>query len=341
MMNISLKRAPFSPNWVIRAWATVALFGAAVLFCDAASAGTLATNPNSLLFGMTSYHLADYENLYDAEGNVVTNRPAQAGDTLQGVYVIDSVANSDPSSGTKAVYSPDTGGVELTGVFDEYVAGIDSAGNYIVTPDNTTTTSGGTNGKTISGSAFQSTYGTNAMIAEYYNNIDAMPLGTQGNGLVGLTTAQAFALAKTGSEWASFGAKNTTGGTSGWGASNGYFWAFNQTGPGLADFSASLDMIQNDTAYAKSMYGPVFQVPPGNGTDTSIAGNPPGLFNIFGIQGTTNPTSSDLAGTAFTVFSTDPAHLNLVPEPSSLALAGVSFGGFLFMLRRARRRLGH
>ena len=42
------------------------------------------------------------------------------------------------------------------------------------------------------------------MIAVFQNSTNAMNIGVQGYGLQGLTTAQAMALATTGSEWASF-----------------------------------------------------------------------------------------------------------------------------------------
>src|SRR6516162_305360 len=83
----------------------------------------VATAPNQLLGGLTTYKLNDYENLYDSNGNVVTNRLAQAGDTLQGVFVITSVQNA---FGT-AQYGPAAGipgSVELTGVFDELVQSV-------------------------------------------------------------------------------------------------------------------------------------------------------------------------------------------------------------------------
>jgi hypothetical protein len=316
----------------------VVLFGASILFAAVALAGTIATDPNSLLVGATSYDLRDYENLYDSAGNVVTNRMAQAGDTLQGVFVIVNVTNSTG----QPIYAPATGNpaVELTGVFDEYIAGIDSKGNYIATPDSTTTVGS----KAMSGSAFQSAYGGNALLAVYYNNNNAMPATVNGNGLNGLTTAaQAFALAKTGTEWASFGAVNATGGTTGWGASNGYFWAFNQTGVGVATFAASLGMIQDDTAYATSMYAPVPQNspnPPAGGVDTNINGTG-SLSNVFAIQGTTNtPAVNTWMGseTVYSIGSTDPAQLKLVPEPSSLTLVGALLAA-VALLRPLSRRL--
>jgi hypothetical protein len=339
MMNNSLTRVPIWSSWVNRSAATVALLCALILFTAAAAADTIATDPNSLLVGPTSYDLRDYENLYDSAGNVVTNRMAQAGDSIQGVFVITNVANVPG----EPVYSPASGNsaVEITGVFDEYVAGVDSKGNYIVTPDSTTTIGS----KAMSGSGFQTAYGTNSLLAVYYNNNNAMPVTKNGSGLNGLTTAaQAFALATTGTEWASFGAMNTSGGTTGWGASNGYFWAFNQTGVGVASFAASLGMIQNYTAYPTSEYAPVPQNspnPPAGGVDTNINGTG-SLSNIFAIQGTTNtPANNTWMGseTVYGIGSTDPAQLNLVPEPCSFALAGAIFVT-VFLLRCGRRMLG-
>lgn len=344
MISNSLKRAVVSSIRVNFALRTLVLFGASIFVGTVASAGILATNPNSLLVGATSYDLRDYENLYDSAGNVVTSRLAQAGDTLQGVFVVTNVANSDPNSDpNKAIYSPDFpgGGVNITGVFDEYVAGIDSKGNYILTPDNTTT--GGS--KAMSGSAFQSTYGTNSMIAVFYNNVDAMPAQQNGNGLNSMTTAaQAFALATTGTKWASFGAVNTTGGTTGWGASNGYFWAANQTGVGVATFAASLGMIQNDTAFATNMYASVPQNspdPPAGGVNTNINGTG-SLSNVFAIQGTTNtPAINTWMGpeTVYGIGSTDPVQLNLVPEPASLTLMGALVCTLALLNGLARKRL--
>lgn len=165
----------------------------------AGSAQAVAITANGLLGGRTIYAINEYENLYDSSGNVVTSRVGQAGDSIQGVFVATQVSNQIGS----AFYAPFiAGGVELTGVFDEFVAGTDAAGNSIFTPDSTSVTSG----KAISGAAFQATYGSGAMLVLFQNNTDAMPLSINGNGLVGLTSAQAMSLASAGTEWASFGA---------------------------------------------------------------------------------------------------------------------------------------
>lgn len=150
-----------------RAFLTICAFSVLCLVGAGAHADTLATTPGQLVGGYTTFHYADYENVYDASGNLL-GAPATvvAGDTIQGVFVVDSV-----SSASGAVYSPDQGGVELTGVFDAYVSSA-TDGQLQLTPDNTSNVGG----KAISGSAFQSLHGTGAMLALYSNNSDNMPL---------------------------------------------------------------------------------------------------------------------------------------------------------------------
>src|SRR5271170_3778734 len=124
----------------------------ATLSLAAATAeASIATNANALLGGVTTYNLRDYENVYDSSGALVTSGVVQTGDTIQGVFVINQVISQ---FGT-ASYAPAAGGVELTGAFDEFVSGYDAVGNYILMPDTTTVTSGGSNGKAMSGAAFQ------------------------------------------------------------------------------------------------------------------------------------------------------------------------------------------
>ncbi len=295
----------------MKKWILVCFVIQAMLTVKAQAAVTLTAD--GLLGGLTKYDLNDYENLYDSNGNLVTSRVAQAGDTLQGVFVINSVSNQ---YGT-ANYSPQNGSVELTGVFDELVQSIDSNGNVVLVPDTTTVTSGGSMGKAMSGAQFQATYGAGSMIAVFQNSTNAMNIGVQGYGLQGLTTAQAMALATTGSEWASFGAKGT------WGASNGYYWAGLQTSPQVASFSASLGFIQNDTGIPSSMFMPLDQAPPVGTTDAAL-----GLIaNDFIIQGTVNPASQQLAGTPYTDYSTDPAQVDFIaPEPTGFVVVGGLFG---------------
>jgi hypothetical protein len=295
------------------------------------SAHAVLQSPNSLIGGLTVYDLRDYENLYDSNGAIVTNRVAQAGDTLQGVFVITAVSNQP---GT-AFYAPQVAGnVELTGIFDEKVLGVDPAGNFQFVPDNT---SGTTAAKPMSGTQFQSTYGSGAMIAVFYNNINAMPIQTNNNGLNGLTAAQALSLATTnggqGTLWATFGAKGT------WGAPGGYFWAANQQTAGVATFAASLGFINNATGIPTNLFAPITQAPPAGfgGTDGALFTIP----NVFNIQGTTNPSipgsSNDLSLTPYTVFSTDPARINFIPEPTSALAMGGLFGLWALGLAAYRR----
>ena len=137
----------------MKKWILVCFVIQAMLTVKAQAAVTLTAD--GLLGGLTKYDLNDYENLYDSNGNLVTSRVAQAGDTLQGVFVINSVSNQ---YGT-ANYSPQNGSVELTGVFDELVQSIDSNGNVVLVPDTTTVTSGGSMGKAMSGASFKQPMG--------------------------------------------------------------------------------------------------------------------------------------------------------------------------------------
>jgi hypothetical protein len=292
-----------------------------------AQADTIATAPNQLLGGLTSYGLRDYENVYDSNGNTVTTRSPSTGDSIQGVFVINQVSNS---LGTAHYVADSPGAVELTGVFDSYVSGADASGNLMLIADTTSVVGQ----KAISGHSFQSTYGTGAMLAVYYNNINAMPVGLIGNGVDSLSTAaQAFSLASTnsgnGTLYATFG----QGPSQSWGASNGYYWGARQAGTGVSTFAASLAMITNDTGIPNSQFAPITQPPPAGFSD-------PGLFtisNVFVIQGTTSLQTTG----PYSIFSTDPARISFVapiPEPSSLALLGVFLAGFAAI---GRYRIAH
>jgi hypothetical protein len=293
-----------------------------------AHAGTIATTPNELLSGLTSYKLFDYENLYDSGGNVVTNRTAQLGDTVQGVFVITSVQNE-----SGAYYGPPidfAGSVELTGVFDLAVLSVSPSGYVNLGVDTTSATGGGSQAKFMSGAAFQSSFGNGSMLAVFANNTLAMPVTAQGNGLRGIgSTAAAGALAMSGTKWATFGASGDYGA--------GYYWQANQTTPGVATFASTLGFIQNNTGIPTSYFLPLTQAPPTGSPNPSFGS----ISNRFIVQGTTNPTDQNLAGTPYTIFSTDPEKLNYsppVPEPSSIALTATAFA-FLAMLRRYRRGL--
>jgi hypothetical protein len=167
------------------------------------------------------------------------------------------------------------------------------------------------------------------MLAVYYNNINAMPIGSIGNGIGALSTAaQAFSLASTnggnGSLYATFG----QGPGQSWGSSNGYYWGAREVDTGVSTFAASLAMLTNNTGIPNSQFLPMTQPPP-------VGSNNPGLFsipNVFVIQGT---TSAQTTG-PYSVFSTDPARLNFappVPEPSSLALIAASFSALALLSR--------
>ncbi len=310
-------------NFLLAALVAASLLVALLFTGGAARAGTLATTPNDLLGGLTAYDIRNYENVYDSNGNPVTSS-ASAGDSIQGVFVVTHVSNA---AGT-ANYAPQfSGAVELTGAFDAYISGINSAGNYILVPDSTAVVGQ----KAMSGSAFQTSYGTGAMLAVYYNNVEAMPVGLNGNGISGLSTAaQAVSLATdnggNGAFWASFGANGT------WGDSNGYFWG-DGTADGVSTFAASLGMVTNDTGLPSSDFQPLTQAGP-------VTFNEPALLNIpnpFIIQGT---TTAEITG-PYAVFSTDPAQLDFVtpvPEPSSLMLIAATCGA-LAVLRILRRKL--
>jgi hypothetical protein len=163
------------------------------------------------------------------------------------------------------------------------------------------------------------------MYSAFYNNIDAMPIGDSRHGLGGLTAAQAITLATTdggnGTLWATFGAKTT------WGTD--YYWTANEQTPGVATFAASLGFINNATGVPTNQFAPITQPQPVGigGVDASLFTIP----NVFVIQGTTSspsPTDSNanLYQTPYTVYSTDPARVDLVPEPSSMLIVGGLFG---------------
>jgi hypothetical protein len=287
-----------------------------------ARAGSIAVLPNELLGGLTKYDLRDYENVYDSNGNPVTNRPAAPGDTIQGVFVINQVSNANSSAN---YVPPFPGAVEITGVFDSFVSGVDASGNVELTPDTTTVLGQ----KAVTGSAFQSTYGTGAMLAVYYNNINAMPVGLNGNGVAALATAsQAFSLASTnggnGTFYASFG----RGPGQTWGGSNGYYWSAREVDTGVSTFAASMAMVTNNTGIPKAQFLAMTQSPPAGFGDPGLFGIP----NVFVIQGTTSAVPYG----PYAIFSTDPAQLNFVPEPSTFGLIATFFATLAWPIYRFR-----
>lgn len=116
---------------------------------------------------------------------------------------------------------------------------------------------------------------------------------------------------------------------------SGYYWGDNNTSPGVSAFAASLALITNDTGISSSLFAPIGQLPPSN------SALPPNyltdILNPFAIQGTTSPSNGNLTGTAFSVYSTDPAVVNVIPEPSTVVLLGV--GAVLVGYGFSRRRL--
>jgi hypothetical protein len=186
----------------------------------------------------------------------------------------------------------------------------------------------------MSGAQFQATYGngtTNAMITTFYNNSNNMNAGINTHGLANLTAAQSINLATSGTLWATFGAKST------WGTN--YYWAANQSAPGVATFAASLGFINNATGINSNLFLPITQSPPqGLGADGPLFTIP----NVFVIQGTTSSPSqtdpsSNLYQTAYTVYSTDPARVNFIPEPSGALVMGGLFGIWAIGLAAYRR----
>ena len=162
------------------------------------------------------------------------------------------------------------------------------------------------------------------MLAAYYNNVDAMPKDTLGNGLVGLSggVTAAFNLAMTGSKWASFGENGA------WGT--GYYWGANQTGPGTSTFDASLGLINNYAA--PPLNADVSQSPPSSFLTDYISLS--GINNVFTINGSTqlilSSTHPAAAGgeSIYPIFSSDPANIDAfpVPEPTSVLVMGGLFG---------------
>jgi hypothetical protein len=326
-----------------RAFQVLLAFIGLCLLGAVANAGTIATDPNSVLSGYTALQFNDYENAYDSNGNIVPvtgpgARNLQPGDTLQGVFVV-----TDAQSQGGDYYIPQLGNpyVEITGVFDEYVSafvttGSEGAGYYVLTPDTTSTLGS----KAISGATFQSTYGTGSMIALFSNNNDAMSPDILGNGLSTApynTTSGAWSLATTGAKWVTFGSLGESG-TTGWGSD--YYWAANQTAPGSANYGASLALIENLSTIPSNAWTGVNEPPPQN-----APGSLGSMSNPFAFGGATyiggTVAGQNLAGTAFTTFSSDPAQVDIVPqvpEPSSLGLIA-TFLGALTMLRAYRGKL--
>jgi hypothetical protein len=273
---------------------------------------SIATNANQLPDGLTTYVIRGYENAYDSSGNLVTTQSLTAGDTLEGVYVITLATNQ---FGTANYFPQAAGAVEITGLFDTLVGSPDAAGNFTLTADTTSTVGQ----RAFTGAQFQTSYGSNAMIALYQNNNNALTIGSTGNGLAGLTLSQAFALASSGSYYASFGQKGT------WGASNGYYWAANVSGSGTTSFAASLGIIQNDTSFSSNSYLPITQSLPGGLNPDSVLAS---IANSFALQGTVSSSDANLTNTPFEFLSTGSGELDLgsAPEPSGILVVGGLFG---------------
>jgi hypothetical protein len=304
----------------------------------ASSAHAALQDPNTLLSGYSTLKFYDYENIYDPTGTIVPvsgagAATAQVGDSIEGVFVVTSMANQGGAS-----YVPQVAGnVEFTGVFDEYVAGIVGTGSnayYILTPDTTSVVGQ----KAISGAQFQSTYGSGSMVGIYYNNNQNIPIGTVGNGFTAApynSVSGAWALATSGTKYISFGAPGLS---ASWGSN--YYWAANQTAPGTATFGASLQIVQNLTGIPNSLFGPVFEPPPQNA--------PLGLTLLpgqFSDGGTTYIAANgglglNTVGTPFNIFSSDPAAVDVTPEPTGILVVGGLFGlwGLGLAFRRRMRQ---
>ncbi len=341
-------RSVMAPAGCKCAFTLASALGAFCLFSVSGNAGTITTNPNALFSGNVSFSLHDYENLYDSNGSLLVSsgtpsRLAQPGDTVQGVFVITTLANSNTAG---SGYNPDAGGVELTGVFDEYVQSFVATGGsngsglangyFVLVPDTLANNpnAGIQGAKAVSGTAFQSAYGSGAMIATYSNSNDAMPVGTLGNGLKSSpfnTIGGAWSLATTGNLFMSYGQNGSWGTT--------YYWAANQTGVGSASFSASLGIIDNMSTIPNGDFGSVVQPQPQ--TAPASLGQIPDAFGLGGNTYIVSDFSSgagfNLPNTAFSIYSTDPGGLNVVPEPSSAALLGTLLGVVALLCGRRRK----
>ncbi len=130
MISNSVTRLVYHAAVLNRVFSIAILFSIPCFVSDLSHAGTISTDANQLLGGLTKYDLNDFENIYDTAGNLVTSGSGAQliGDSLQGVFVVNAVTNQTGNVN----YSPQNGGVQITGVFDELITGFDPAGNFIL-----------------------------------------------------------------------------------------------------------------------------------------------------------------------------------------------------------------
>ena len=265
----------------------------------------------------------------------------QPGDIFQGIYEI-TLTQAQNGGGVQTA-----SGFELDGVFSSVVASITgptgSAYQFQLSPNLAFDTANGLK--------------AGAMISMYDDPVGSFSTAINTHGY---TMAQSLAAVTSSQLYMSFGALGSTysytstlgtnqadpkwGDNSGYTGSvpNGnYYWAANgPVVPGVANFAASLALLDNNsginsnlfTAQTQSYFG---QGSPQPGFNTLLAN----MVNQFSLKGSTgNVNSGAQPNNPWQLSNTDPLVGDLVPEPSSVLVMGGLFGAWIVGLVAYRRK---
>jgi hypothetical protein len=294
-----------------RAFATVMTFCILAFTAVKADAGTIVDNPGSSMFqkgSITQLKLSDFENVLDPRGNIIApGSPIEPGDTFQGMFLI----TTSQTPGGSNQLSP--GDFQLAGVFQTLIEA--------VTPN--VNSNGDSAFKLVPYPPFATQFRlpAGAMCAIWdgpANTFDAAAGSWQA----------AEATATQGTLWQVGGAAPG----SVWGSD--YYWAsVGSSNPGSSSFTASLQLLYNGTGIPTSSFADLTQQAPASYPGGISLVN---ILNPLAFQGITYLNT--YSGIPFQIASQDPLQENVVPEPSSLVLAGALIG-VLAVVGRHRRKV--
>lgn len=293
------------------------LVGAALIIATATSASATSL----LKLGENDLFFNNFENLYDANGNYVDaatqfTRGILVGDYLMGIL---SVQNID-QAGTTHFYQGPT--EQLSGIFLQQVTGITPEGFannlplYHIdfgTAARTTFTNQDGSTTDISG-----LLNANEMMALYYQNGPTTTV-FESNGTINDDVAKAT----DGSKWMGLGLSPTQG------MGAGYFYSHVNIYTPLNNFDgnawAALNVMTNNTGF---VFGGV------NDPNEQEKGGSTLLTELYmSSELEWNPGNAN--GTSpWTYRSNDPAHVEPVPEPSTIILLGAGLVGLIACRRK-------